>query len=146
MGKLFTSHNFIWMSFYISMHQGVCHVEKIHPIMAKLYISGRWLVCAFQDTLRCCYNMFNFLTNIHKRHPIACPLAWGMGCLLWIRHLTDILPQFLQLFRQYLTILGRVITALDYFVQMPGSSMILAKYAWVYLGNKNLPNSLYSVK
>ena len=36
-----------------------------------------------------------FVTNIHKRHPIACLLRWGMVCLLWIQHLMDILPQFL---------------------------------------------------
>ena len=49
------------------------------------------------DTVRCCYNAVNFLTNINKRHPIAHPLGRAMGCLLWIRHLIDILPQFLQL-------------------------------------------------
>ena len=31
-------------------------------------------------TVRCCYNAVNFLTNIHKRQLIACPL--GMGWLL----------------------------------------------------------------
>ena len=36
-----------------------------------------------------------------------------MGCLLWMQHLFNIQPQFLQLFLQYLTILDRVITALD---------------------------------
>ena len=46
-------------------------------------------------TVRCCYNAVNFLTNIHKRHPIAHPLGRGMGWLLWIQHLIDILPQFL---------------------------------------------------
>ena len=25
--------------------------------------------------VQCCYNAFNFLTNIHKKDPIACPLA-----------------------------------------------------------------------
>ena len=25
--------------------------------------------------------LVNFLTNIHKRHPLAHPLGWGMGCL-----------------------------------------------------------------
>ena len=45
--------------------------------------------------VRCRYNAVNFLTNIHKRHPIARPLGRGMGCLLWILHLVDILSQFL---------------------------------------------------
>ena len=44
--------------------------------------------------VRCCYNMINFLINLHKRHP----LGRGMGCLLWIQHLNDILPEFMQLF------------------------------------------------
>ena len=61
----------------------------------------------------CRYNAVNFLKNIHKRHPIARPLGRGMGCLLGIHHLSDILPEFLQSFMQYLAILDRVITALD---------------------------------
>ena len=65
------------------------------------------------NTVRCRYNAVNFLINIHKGHSIARPLGRGMGCILWIQHLFDILPQFLQLFMQYLTILDRVIVALD---------------------------------
>ena len=53
----------------------------------------RWM--CFSSTVWCCYNAVNFLTNIHKRHPIAHLLGRGMGCLLWIQHLIDILPQFL---------------------------------------------------
>ena len=65
------------------------------------------------NTVRCRYNAVNFITNIHKRHPMARPLGRGMGCLLWIQHLIDIISQFLQLSMQNLTILDRVITALD---------------------------------
>ena len=64
-----------------------------------------------ENILRCCYNAVNFHTNIHKRHPIAGPAGPGMGCLWWIEHLMNILPQFLQLFMQYPTIVERVITA-----------------------------------
>ena len=32
------------------------------------------------DTVRCRYNALNFLTNIHKKRPIARPLGRGMGC------------------------------------------------------------------
>ena len=67
----------------------------------------------FVGTVGCRYNAVKFLTNIHKRRHIARPLGRGMGCLWWIQHLIDIQPQFLQLFMQYLTILNRVITALD---------------------------------
>ena len=41
------------------------------------------------------------------------PLGRGMGCLLWVWNLTDILPQFPQLFMQYFTILDHVIMAID---------------------------------
>ena len=60
----------------------------------------------------CRYSAVNFLKNIHKRHPIARPLGRGMGCILWIQHLIDILPEFLQSFMWCFTILDRVITAL----------------------------------
>ena len=30
------------------------------------------------------YPVASFLQIIHRRHPIACPEGWGMGCLLWI--------------------------------------------------------------
>ena len=43
------------------------------------------------NTVRCRYNAVNCLTNIHERHPIARPLGRGMGYLLWIQHLIDIL-------------------------------------------------------
>ena len=45
-----------------------------------------------QNTVRCHYNVVDFLKNITETHPIARPLGWGMGCLLWIQHLIDILP------------------------------------------------------
>ena len=47
---------------------------------------GLWLWV--QHTVRCHYNTVNF----YKRHPIARPLGRGMGCLLWIQHLVNILP------------------------------------------------------
>ena len=46
-------------------------------------------------TVRCCYNAINVLTNICKRHPIACPLGRDMGWLVWTQHLVDIVPQLL---------------------------------------------------
>ena len=37
------------------------------------------------NTLQCHYNAINFLQNIHKSHPIACPIGRGMACLLWVQ-------------------------------------------------------------
>ena len=51
----------------------------------------------YHITVRCRYNAVNFLTNIHKIHPMARPLGRGMGCILSIQHLVDILPQFFSL-------------------------------------------------
>ena len=59
------------------------------------------------------YNAVNFLQNNHGRHPIARPPGWGMGCLLWIHPLIDILPQFLQGCVQYHVIFDCTRTALD---------------------------------
>ena len=36
---------------------------------------GAWDVTVIPDTAWCRYNAFNFLPNIHKRHPIAHPLG-----------------------------------------------------------------------
>ena len=38
-------------------------------------------------TVRCLYNVVNFLTNIYKGHPTARPFGWGVGWILWIQHL-----------------------------------------------------------
>ena len=45
------------------------------------------------ETVRYRYNAINFLSIIHKRHPIDRPLGRGKGCVLWIQYLIDILPQ-----------------------------------------------------
>ena len=44
----------------------------------------------------------------HHRNTVT-----ALECFVYIQHLTDILPQFLQLSMQYLTILERVITVLN---------------------------------
>ena len=61
------------------------------------YLSLFMSTTHFWNTVRCRYNAVNFLKNSHKRHPIARPLGRGMGWLLWIQHLVDILPPFLYL-------------------------------------------------
>ena len=48
--------------------------------------------------------------NIRKKHPIAQPLGQGMGWLLWIQYLND---NLMESFIEHLTILDRVIMALN---------------------------------
>ena len=75
-------------------------------MLAKMLV---WSVSHHDNTVWCCYNVANFLKKkINERHPIAHPFWQGMGYLLWIQHLTDILPQFLQLSMKFLTMLDHV--------------------------------------
>ena len=65
-----------------------------------------------QDTMQRCYNVVNFLPNPHKRHPIARPWGWAMGCLLWVQPLINSVSLAAILYIQYNVLLDRVITAL----------------------------------
>ena len=64
-------------------------------------------------TVRCHYYPVSFLQSHHKIHPIACPLGWGMGCLLWVQYLIYILYQSPQWCAQYRVILDCIITTLE---------------------------------
>ena len=59
--------------------------------------------------VQCRYNAVNFIQKIHRSRP----LGRGMGCLIWISLLIDILPQFLQWHIQYRVKLSCVITVHD---------------------------------
>ena len=48
----------------------------------RMLIAHGYIGRSCNYTVRCRYNAVNFLTNIHKRHPIARPLGRGMGCIL----------------------------------------------------------------
>ena len=76
------------------------------------------------NTVWCHYNAVNFLQNPHKRHPIACPLGWGMRCLLCVQTLICILPQSLQWCMQYHVKLGHVIVHLTYNSMFPNVPVI----------------------
>ena len=56
---------------------------------------------------------WSILSQIFTKDTHGSPLGRGMGCLLWILHLIDIMSQFLQLLTHNLTVLDRAITALD---------------------------------
>ena len=54
----------------------------ISPLQTVILKFGSHLIYIY--TVRCHYNAVNLTENPHKRHPIACPLGRGMGCLLWV--------------------------------------------------------------
>ena len=64
-----------------------------HP--SHFFLQTDMVRSGFLITVWCHYNKVNFLKKINKRHPIARPLGRGMGCLLWIQHLTDFMTWFL---------------------------------------------------
>ena len=94
-------------------------IEQLEPLLKH---RSREMVAWISDPIHCfpCfavtvryrYNAVKSITCIHKRHPIARPSVQGMVCLLRIQHLIDSLPQFMELFMKYLTVLGRALTAL----------------------------------
>ena len=104
-----------WVCCTVFLCYKVEYIQMIFSIILQCHFSGSgvtvWLTRCLPrqswHTVRCRYNAVNFLINIHKGHSIACSLGRGMGCLLWIQ------PQFMYLFMQYLTILDRVIAALE---------------------------------
>ena len=65
----------------------------------------------YMQTVRCYYNITNFLLNLHNRHPLAHQLGCDMGCLLWVQILTDVLLQSLQCCIQHHVMLDCIITA-----------------------------------
>ena len=101
-----TSTQLIW--YHITYHI----ISYIRPYIIP-YVMFHMSSHVISHTVWCRYNAVNFITNIHERHPMARPLRRGMGCLLWIHHLIDIMSQFLQFSMQNLSILDRVLTALD---------------------------------
>ena len=87
-------------------------IEQPKPLfityITRDYVINKWphpLFSVFCNYNACRYNAVNFLTNFNQRQPIAHPLGRGIVCLSRIQHLIDILPQFLQLFMKYITIL-----------------------------------------
>ena len=63
------------------------------------------------NTVQCHYNTVNFLTNIHKRHPIDCPL--GSGVFWWSSIWLIFCLSFCNYLWNILQILNCIIMALD---------------------------------
>ena len=57
-------------------------LNSLNNINVYKHTSQQKIIYSISITVGCCYNAVKFLTNIHKRHPIAHQLGWGMGCLL----------------------------------------------------------------
>ena len=68
------------------------------------------------NTVRSRYHAVNFLPNPLKIHPIAHPLGWGMGCILWAQIVIYTLSKPLQWYMQYHILLDRLITAPNEFL------------------------------
>ena len=64
-------------------------------------------------TVRCHYNVVNFLINFLDRHPIAGLWGRDMGCLLRTQTPIFVLSQLLKWYIQYRVILAHVIMASD---------------------------------
>ena len=65
-------------------------LDPISMFLSKIFCACEGFTNASRYTVRCRYNAVKFLSNIHKRQPIARPLGRGMVCHLWIQHLVDI--------------------------------------------------------
>ena len=44
-----------------------------HRLNRNVLIQNLFMACVHLNTVQCCYNAVNFLTNILKRHPVARP-------------------------------------------------------------------------
>ena len=59
--------------------------------------SSSWTcLSCISNTVRCRYNVVDFLQNHHKGHPVSRPHGRAMGCLLWVQTYIHILPQLPQ--------------------------------------------------
>ena len=104
-----TSRNLNWIWPDLCHHMWhVTRPQWVNPWCVGLFV---WRNI---NTVCCRYNTNQFYKkDIYKRHPIVRPLGRGMGCLLWIQPLLDILLLLLQWRMQYLVTLDHAITALD---------------------------------
>ena len=69
------------------------------------YVSPSWFFWQLNTIV---HNItVNFLQNIHKRHPIACPDGQTMGCLFWDQSMKYVAPRSQQSCMQYIDELGQ---------------------------------------
>ena len=82
-----------WRSIQLYFHFiSYLSIETVKAVKISSYRSQEF---AYTVRSRYKYNAVNLLRNIYKRHPHSSPVRGAMGCLLWIQHLINILPQFL---------------------------------------------------
>ena len=80
---------------YKIVYLPVASVKQCQLLQARMVCGSYLCFFLFVIKVQCCYIMVNFLENIHKKHAIAHLLEQGVGCILLIQHLIDILLQFL---------------------------------------------------
>ena len=78
-------------SFETPLHSLWCHCDV--DMERHLQVNATTTSSHRASTVRCCYNMVNLLPYPHKIHPIAHPLGWAMGCILWIQSMIYTVPQ-----------------------------------------------------
>ena len=76
------------LSKIISLELGWSHEISHKCLLLMMSLSrmqwNEWLEC----TVETLYSTINFCWSTHKRHSIARPKGWGMGCLLWVQRAT----------------------------------------------------------
>ena len=92
----------------------ICILIFTWTVKSRLFArSLRLILVLCRTTVRYRYNMVEFLSNLHNRHPIARPWGRDKECLLWAQNPIYILPLPLQCYLRYHKIFGCVITELD---------------------------------
>ena len=82
---------------------------SFHKIYIEISLDGNFFIscfsyCVYVSCDYTCLVSYNavplqhsqFLQDPYKRHPIARPWGWGMGCLLWVQSLIYVLLLSLQ--------------------------------------------------
>ena len=96
----------MWRSSITLTHRP--HMRKPWPSMPDM-VSSTWWIFRHVYAVWCCYNAVNLSLKYSRKAPHRSPVRARYGLFLWVQPLIDILLQFLQLFRQHLTILDCII-------------------------------------
>ena len=111
----------------------LCGISKVSfDIPHKIHLWGWAIVYQLSLRFTAINKAVNFLQNHHNRHPLARPLGWAMGCLLWVQALIYILPKSLQCCMHYRVILDRAIKAPHCTLEKVLTNLHQANERWRY--------------